>query len=48
MFAKEARLALISCGVSDPHSDPAGKESRRFHTAAQRTKMSPQQPIVPA
>lgn len=48
VFAEEARLALISRGVLDPHSDPAGKESRRFHTAAHGTKMSPQQPIVPA
>lgn len=46
VFAEEARLALISRGVSDSHSDPVGKESRRLHTAAHGTKMSPQQPIV--
>lgn len=46
VFAEEARLALISRGVSDPHSDPAGQESRRFHTATHRTRMGLQQPIV--
>lgn len=46
VFAEEARLARISRGVSDPHSDPAAKESRRFHTATHRTRMSLQQPIV--
>lgn len=47
VFAEEARLALISRGVSDSHSDPRGKESRRFRTAAHGTKTSPEQPIVP-
>lgn len=41
VFAKEARLVLISRGVWDPSIDPRGKKASRFHTAVHGDRLEP-------